>query len=226
MAFVSKNNGNTEIFVAGSEGQNPRAISNHPAADEHPSWFPDNQHLAFASNRNEGWQIYRMDTNGGNQLRLTYSGNDNRYLDVSPYGDQIAYVALGDSYPIIHLMLMDSDGGNARSLLTYSSRKQRDNTGSFIYRPDWAPDGRYIAFGADHDADGIISIIVIDTITGEDRVLIRDGNGPAWSPNGEQLIYKPAGEKQILFVADNQGSPLYQLTGSHYATWSPDWGPR
>ena len=226
MAFVSKIGGNIEIFVAGNQGQGRRAISNHPAADEHPSWFPDNQHLAFASNRDREWQIYRMDANGGNQFRLTYAGNDNRYLDVSPDGNQIAYVALGDSYPIIHLMLMDADGSNTRSLLTYSSHKQRDNTGSFVYRPDWSPDGRYIAFGADHDDDGAISIMVFDTFTGENRVIIRDGNGPAWSPDGKKIIYKPSGKKQIFFVADVQGNPLYQLTGSHYDAWSPDWGPR
>ena len=40
VAYVSKVGGNTEVFVARSDGSNARPISNHPAEDDHPSWFP------------------------------------------------------------------------------------------------------------------------------------------------------------------------------------------
>ena len=103
------------------------------------------------------------------------------------------------------------------------ARKQRDDPGRFLYRPDWSPDGTRIAFGADDDDDGLMSILAIDVTSGEAQRLIRDGNGPAWSPDGLRLIYKPAGERQILFVADAGGNRLYQLTASDYNAWSPDW---
>ncbi|MCX7669087.1 MAG: hypothetical protein N2439_03320 [Anaerolineae bacterium] len=41
--------------------------------------------------------------------------------------------------------------------------------------------------------------------------------------DGLRLIYKPAGQRQILFVADTAGNRLYQLTASDYNAWSPDW---
>lgn len=164
-----------------------------------------------------------MNADGSNVRRLTWDGGDNRFVAVSPDGGQIAYVSQNAGYPSIELMVMNADGSNRRVLYSYASRKQRDDPGRFLYRPDWSPDGMRIAFGADDDDDGLISILLIDAATGQAQRLIRDGNGPAWSPDGERLIYKPAGERQILFVADAGGNRLYQLTASEYNAWSPDW---
>lgn len=223
VAYVSKVGGNTEVFVARSDGSNARPISNHAAEDDHPAWFPNNAALAFASRRDGGWEIYRRNADGSDVRRLTWDGGDNRFVAVSPDGGQIAYVSQNAGYPSVELVLMNADGSNRRVLYGYASRKQRDDPGRFLYRPDWSPDGMRIAFGADDDDDGLISILVIDAATGQAQRLIRDGNGPAWSPDGLRLIYKPAGERQILFVADAGGNRLYQLTASEYNAWSPDW---
>jgi len=223
VAYVSKVSGNTEVFVARSDGSNARPISSHPAEDDHPAWFPNNAALAFASRRDGGWDIYRMNADGSNVRRLTADGGDNRFVAVSPDGGQIAYVSQDAGYPSVELMAMNADGSNRRVLYSYASNKQRDDPGRFLYRPDWSPDGAQIAFGADDDNDGLISILAINTATGQAQRVIRDGNGPAWSPDGLRLIYKPAGERQILFVADAGGNRLYQLTASDYNAWSPDW---
>jgi len=223
VAYVSKVGGNTEVFVARSDGSNARPISNHPAEDDHPAWFPNNGALAFASRRDGAWEIYRMNADGSNVRRLTADGGDNRFVAVSPDGGQIAYVSQNAGYPGIDLMLMNADGSNRRALFSYASRKQCDDPGRFLYRPDWSPDGTRIAFGADDDDDGLISVLVINVASGQAQRLIRDGNSPAWSPDGLRLIYKPAGERQILFVADTSGNRLYQLTGADYNAWSPDW---
>ena len=216
LAYVSKIGGNTEIFVARSDGSNARPISNHGAEDDHPAWFPNNAALAFASRRDGGWDIYRMNADGSNVRRLTADDRDNRFVAVSPDGAQIAYVSQNPGYPSIELLVMNADGSNRHALYSFASAKQRDAPGRFIYRPDWLPDGAQLAFGADDDGDGLISVLVIDAATGQAGRLIEDGNSPAWSPDGGRLIYKSAGDPQILFVADANGRRLYQLTGSTY----------
>jgi serine/threonine-protein kinase len=222
LTYVSKVGGNTEVFIAGSDGRNAMPVSKHPAEDDHPAFFPDNVTLAYASRRDGGWDIYRSLWDGSDVRRLTSDGVDNRFVAVSPKG-QIAYVSQNAGYPTIELMVMDGDGSGRRVLYSYASGKQRDDPGRFIYRPDWSPDGGSLLFGADDDNDGLISVLRIDANTGAARRIVADGNGPAWSPEGARLIYKPAGARQILFVADANGNRLYQLTGSAYNAWSPDW---
>jgi TolB protein len=57
---------NSEIFVANSDGSNPRNLSNNPGFDGWPSWSPDGREIAFASNRNGNYKIYLMDADGNN----------------------------------------------------------------------------------------------------------------------------------------------------------------
>jgi len=223
-AYVSKVNGNTEIFVARSDGSNARPISNHPAEDDHPAWFPGNSALAFASRRDGGWDIYQMNADGSNVRRLTWDGGDNRFVAVSPDGGHIAYIALGGTYPTIRLMVMNADGGSPRAVLAYGSAFQRNDIGRFVYRPDWSPDSTRLAFGADDDGTDGTSVLVVNVDNGSVSRLIADGYCPAWNPDGTRIVYKPSGERQVLFVADaNTGRRLYQLTGSDYNAWSPDW---
>lgn len=224
-AFVSKTGDNTDIFVANGDGGNRRPLTNHPAADDHPSWFPNNSELAFASNRSGAWQIYRMNADGTEQRQLTFTGTDNRFVDVSPDGTRLAYAAIGGQFPIIDVVVMNSDGTWPRIILSYRSRLQREDVGRYVFRPDWSPDGVHVAFGADDNDDGLISILKLNVDTLDIERLIEDGNSPAWSPDGGKVVYKPSGDVQTLQVADSTGAYLYRLTNSSYNSWSPDWAP-
>lgn len=223
LAYVSKVAGNTEVFVSGRNGENARTVSNHPAVDDHPAWFPGSQELMFASDRSGTWQLYRMNADGQNQRQVTFSGSDNRFPAVSPDGARIAYVAAGGAYPVLELIVMNSDGSNPRSILSFSSRKQRDDIGRYVFRPDWSPDGTLLVFGADHNDDGVINVLKVDAASGEVQELVENANCPAWSPEGQRIVYMQGGEDQILHVANATGGYLYQLTDSSYNAWSPGW---
>jgi TolB protein len=55
---------NSEVFVAGADGSQPRNLTSHPAFDGWPAWSPDGKTIAFASNRNANYQIFLMDPDG------------------------------------------------------------------------------------------------------------------------------------------------------------------
>lgn len=55
---------NSEVFVADSDGRNPRNLTRHPAFDGWPAWSPDGTRIAFSSNRRSNYQIWVMDADG------------------------------------------------------------------------------------------------------------------------------------------------------------------
>jgi TolB protein len=61
---------NSEVYVAGSDGTDPRNLTNNPAFDGWPAWSPDGMQLAFASNREGNYRIFLMNADGSNVRML------------------------------------------------------------------------------------------------------------------------------------------------------------
>ena len=53
IVFVSKRDGNPEIYVMDANGKNQRRLTNNRHADWYPSWLPDSKRVAFQSNRDK-----------------------------------------------------------------------------------------------------------------------------------------------------------------------------
>ena len=60
-----------------ADGTELTRLTEHPAIDDSPTWFPDNQTLAITSNRDEGFELYLLKRTGGALDRITVSGGDN-----------------------------------------------------------------------------------------------------------------------------------------------------
>jgi Tol biopolymer transport system component len=72
IAFVSDRSGNEEIFVMYADGKTEKNLSNSTGDDNSPTWSPDGNYIVFVSDRlQNGGDIYKMDSDGRNQARLT-----------------------------------------------------------------------------------------------------------------------------------------------------------
>ena len=80
IVFMSRRDGNGEIYVMDADGSNQQRLTRHAEHDMHPSWSPNGERITFASDRNGNYEIYVMDADGGNRRRITKHRQD----DFSP----------------------------------------------------------------------------------------------------------------------------------------------
>jgi Tol biopolymer transport system component len=78
IAFSSSRTGYSNIYVMNADGTNQVNLINSPEEDFMPAWSPDGKYIAFGSTRdstggvqNINNEIYRMQADGSNQVRLT-----------------------------------------------------------------------------------------------------------------------------------------------------------
>lgn len=71
IAFTSNRDGNDEVYVMDSSGNNVKRLTHNDADDEWPAWSPDGKRLAFQTNRDGNWEIYVMNADGSGQTNVS-----------------------------------------------------------------------------------------------------------------------------------------------------------
>jgi Tol biopolymer transport system component len=118
IAFVSRKDGDDEIYIMNADGSEPTRLTNNTFSDIAPAWSPDGRKIVFQSNRDGNVEIYTMNADGTDQTRVTnYPGRD-QDPDWSPNGRMIAFER--DVEPIANLTLqvfvMNADGTHPMQL--------------------------------------------------------------------------------------------------------------
>ena len=173
------------IAVMDADGNNKRLVKN--ARGLHPTWSPDGKRIAFISVKNpRGAQIYVMDVDGRNRMRLTRDFVHKRLPSWSHDGRRIAYV--GDNV----IWVVDSDGKNPTQLTEHVTEDH----------PTWSPDSEFIAFTSFGRDPGIIGIYTVEVANGAVDALLRDPDSwnhhPDWLyPRG--LSVSPQGSRITIW---------------------------
>ncbi len=90
LAFVSRRDGNSEIYVINADGSGQENLTRQPASDSHPSWSPDGRKLAFVSRRDGNSEIYVMNADGSGLRNVTRTPSNDLDPAWSPDGRAIA----------------------------------------------------------------------------------------------------------------------------------------
>jgi TolB protein len=71
IVFVSKRDGNANVFVMDADGSNQLALTHSVGTDDQPEWSPNGRWIAFVSNRAGQVDLYVIHPNGTGLRRLT-----------------------------------------------------------------------------------------------------------------------------------------------------------
>src|SRR5579872_3015857 len=162
-------------------------------------------------------QIYVMDPDGSNPLRVTYDAASDVDPDISPNGKNIVFTS-------------NQTGNNDIFVQERSGAVQNlTNNAATDEWARWSPDGKQIVFDSNRDG-GVFEIYVMNADgTGSPTQLTVPptlGRYPSWSPDGKQIVFR-RGIDIYTINADGSGAPV-QLTSevppsfAQMPVWSPD----
>lgn len=140
---------------------------------------------------------------------------------VSPDGKTVAAIHIVFASNTQDLVLVDLDGGNMRTIVS--------TFGSSEVTPSWSPDGKYVIYGEVNESTNLIAIYKVDVETGQKTRLtnhVEDSFQPVYSPDGTKIAFSSLrnGTQQI-FVMDEDGSNVVQLTTDGLFSGAPFWSP-
>lgn len=214
-----------EIFVMNADGSGVTRVTNRPDTSSYfPTWSPDGQRIAFqstafgsGSGNIVAVDIYAINLDGSNQVRLTNDPGDDLGPKWSPDGSRIAFSSSRDGDEEIYVM--NADGSNPRRLTHNPGLDQQ---------PDWSPDATRIAFTSDRDANPDVDgrdIYVMNAADGLGLLRLTDDPagdyGPAWSPDGARIAFGSVRNGFGLFVMHADGSGVVRLRAGFVGT--PSW---
>jgi TolB protein len=174
------------VVSRGADGQQPGgapgSVVIHSARDGHPNN-----------------QIYAMDPDSGNQVRITNDVGSDVDPDISPNGQQIAFTS-------------NQTGNNEIFILDrWGLRNLTNNPGNDEWAR-WSPNGKRILFGSNRDG-GVFEVYVMNADGTGTPMRLTDppvlSRYASWSPDGKRIVFRRGVD---IYVMNIDGSGSSRLT--------------
>ena len=226
------------VFIADADGTNERALVPTDGLEYSPSYSADGQWVVFTAEPAGQADIYRIHPDGTGLKQLTDDPAFDDQGALSPDGRTLAFVSTR-ARGTADVWLMDLASRTSTNLTKHASGH---------FRPSWSPDGTWIAFTSDRDAQpkdlprrwehlqstGVY--IVRADGTALRRLTRADGvaGSPTWSPDGRHVLFyetdevgaylaKFAQARTEIVSIDVTTGERTQYTASNETKLSPAW---
>lgn len=187
--------------------------------DYSPRWSPENESIAFISDRGVLSQLYLMKPDGSQQFPLTRQDTYVQQPSWAPDGASLLYT--GEERGNVDILSIALDGGVARRLTTDPAQD---------WYPAWSPMGDQIAFVSNREGSHQIFVAQADGAAPRRLTDFPAGaEQPQWSPDGEWIVfvaYSGHGERlkaREIYIMRPDGSDQMRLTDNASDDTEPSW---
>ncbi|TVQ32494.1 MAG: hypothetical protein EA376_05620 [Phycisphaeraceae bacterium] len=220
----------SDIYIKRVGSRALTQLTSSPGNDVMPTFSPDGARVAFTSDRTGAWNIYVMNSNGGQAVQLTDDIAAEMHPSWSPDGSRLVYCRLGTTSNRWEVWVLDVANPAVKRFLGY---------GLF---PKWSPTGDRILFQRSRErGERLFSVWMMDYVNGEGinpteiiSSSVAAVVNPTWSPDGRRIAFATIpnpqhelGERPYsadLWIVNLDGSGRANLTGGRFVNLMPVWG--
>ncbi|HEX7177094.1 MAG TPA: DUF4394 domain-containing protein [Pyrinomonadaceae bacterium] len=196
--------------VASAQGQNQEKSASQEQEQERRG------RIAFASDREDNFEIYTVEEDGGGLLRLTTDPAEDTDPSWSPDGKRIAFTSDRDGNQNIYVI----------DATTMAETRLTDNAANDL-DPAWSPDGSKIAFTSERNGHQDVYVMNADG-TAQTRLTdsTADDFRPSWAPSGALLAFTSNRDgNDEIYRMDANGANQVNLTNNPAEDLNPSWPP-
>ena len=192
VAFVYRG----DVFVSNADGSGTKQITKTPEAETNITWHSDGRMIAYASERNGKWSIYKSELSrkeepyffAGTLTKeaLLITGDKSvQSPELSPNGKELAYVENFNTLKIFNLAT-----GQSRTVI---NQKEWLSWGDGGHEASWSPDSKWllVSYAEQGIGNGEIGILSADGKTKLTNIT-QNGFGdanPHWMMGGKMMLW-------------------------------------
>jgi TolB protein len=217
VVMVGTRSGKKELYMADSDGQGLKQMTQDKSVSVAPKWGPNNQ-IVYTSYMMGYPDVYLVDILSGGRDRISSYAGLNTGADISPDGRDIVLILSKDGNPELYV----------KNLRTGKLVRVTDTPGAAEASPSWAPDGNRIVYVS--DSSGRPNLYITSRQGVRSKRITSSGSenvSPDWGP-GDRIVYctRDGGRYHIAVydAASGVSKKISPLDGSDYEdpSWAPD----
>jgi TolB protein len=201
-------------LVLSAEGCSGDAVTGLPDASR--------DRIVFSSQRDGNYELYTMNRDGSNLVRLTTTAANEAQPVPNPDGNRIAFISDATGRFQIYIMNVDGSGVTQLTGLPVGVPDEAE-------RPTWSPAGDRILFTSYRTGSSELFVMGADG-SGAMRLTdnVVEDNQSAWAPDGRHVAFvssRGSGFVPHIYVMNANGGNVRQVTTGDSHDFSPAWSP-
>jgi ABC-type nickel/cobalt efflux system permease component RcnA len=174
------------------------------------------QAIYLNADENKHKQLFIVDTQGSDPIKLTDTANGVVDFAISPDQGQIIYIEQTEDIEY-NLWLMNLISKEKRLVVSCKT--------AVCGQPIWSPDGKRVVYEYMELDGGVSSLWWFDVASGKAQPVFQEarlpGTNPRWSPNGEWLSYAAPNGIRLYDLESSESRLIENILGAA-VQWSPD----